>query len=144
MTIGNEVTIISDEMFASCTNLVYLKIGENVKRIGREAFSNNTNLKTFICHTTTPPVCDSNALTDINKWECKLHVPKQSIDSYKTAQQWKDFLFTEDVADINNLNNDPPNVIHCYNLNGQTTSTFSHGVNIIITSDGKTKKIIVK
>ncbi len=144
VTIGNEVTNISDEMFAGCSNLEYLKIGENVKRIGQKAFSNNTNLKTLICHATTPPVCDSNALTDINKWECKLHVPKQSINSYKTAQQWKDFLFTKDVTDINNVNNDSPNVIHCYNLNGQNTPTFSHGVNIIKTRDGKTKKIIVK
>ena len=45
-----------------------------------------------------PPTCDTQALDDLNKWECTLYVPKSSIDAYKAADQWKDFLY----IDINN------------------------------------------
>ena len=49
----------------------------------------------LISHTVVPPSCGTQALDDINKWNCKLLVPEKSIDAYKAADQWKEFFFVE-------------------------------------------------
>lgn len=40
-----------------------------------------------------PPTCGSQALDDINKWNCELIVPPSSIEAYQKANQWKEFFF---------------------------------------------------
>ena len=44
-----------------------------------------------------PPICSANALGDINKQTCELFVPIKSLDAYKAADQWKDFIFITGV-----------------------------------------------
>ena len=41
---------------------------------------------------TTPPTCGDYVFYDIDKSACKLKVPEASIDLYKAADQWKDFV----------------------------------------------------
>ena len=41
------------------------------------------------------PTCESGVFTGINKSNCKLIVPKNSINAYKQAPQWKEFLSIE-------------------------------------------------
>ncbi len=50
----------------------------------------------IISNAITPPFCGSPALDDINKWDCKLYVPKGSLGTYQGADQWKEFIFTEE------------------------------------------------
>ena len=97
VVIGNGVKKIGNWAFSHCTNLNYFAFGRNMKTIGEEAFSDCNNLTTIISLATTPPVCGSQALDDINKWECVLYVPGNYISTYQTAEQWKGFFFIENA-----------------------------------------------
>ena len=94
--IGDGVTSIGDWAFSGCSSLKSFSFGTNVSNIGKEAFSDCTALTQLISHATTPPTCGSHALDDINKWTCKLFVPKGCVNAYQTADQWKEFFFIED------------------------------------------------
>ena len=95
--IGNGVKSIGKWAFSGCSNLDYLIVGANVSSIGQEAFSDCSNVTTIYAHAMAPPVCEAQALEDINKWNCTLMVPNESIAEYQAAEQWKDFFFISDI-----------------------------------------------
>ena len=95
VTIPNSVTTIGSEAFSDCTNLQKVNIGNSVKTIGEFAFNKCTNITQISSEAVVPPTCESGVFTDINKSKCKLIVPKNSLDAYKQAYQWKDFSLIE-------------------------------------------------
>ena len=95
VTIPNSVTTIGSEVFIGCTNLQKVYIGNSVKAIGGYAFYNCTSITQISSEAVVPPTCESNALNSISKSKCKLIVPKNSLDAYKRAPQWKDFSLIE-------------------------------------------------
>ena len=97
VTIGNGVKSIGNWAFSGCSSLDKFSFGGNVESIGKEAFSDCTGMTQLISYAVTPPTCGAQALEDINKWECTLKVPESCKAAYQEADQWKDFLFTEDV-----------------------------------------------
>lgn len=99
----------------------------------------------LISYAATPPTCGSQALDDINKWECVLSVPQGYKTAYQQADQWKEFFFIEDTVDgINDIAVDKKEVKDVYNLNGSRINQMQQGLNIIRTQDGKTMKVWVK
>ncbi len=101
--IGDGVKSIGDWAFSGCQSLKFFAFGTKVETIGQEAFSDCTAVTEISSKAGTPPTCGSQALDDINKWECKLFVPKGSLTAYQEAEQWKEFLFAEErdfAADI--------------------------------------------
>ena len=94
--IGDGVTTIGNWAFSGCSSLKYFAFGTQVATIGQNAFSDCTALIEICSKATTPPDCGSQALDDINKWECKLYVPDNCYDAYQNAEQWKEFFFTEE------------------------------------------------
>lgn len=128
VVINNRETEISDYEFYGCSNLKSISMGNGVRRIGKYAFSGCSSMESFsfgtgmksieqeafsdcialtqlICHALVPPICETQALDDINKWECQLFVPVQSLKNYKSAIQWKEFFFIngEDFDDDYNI-----------------------------------------
>ena len=95
VTIPNSVTTIGSEAFSGCTNLQKVHIGDSVKAIGEYAFNKCTSITQISSEAVVPPTCESGVFTDINKSKCKLIVPKNSLDAYKQADQWKDFFLIE-------------------------------------------------
>ena len=95
VTIGNSVTTISNYTFIGCTNLQKVHIGKSVKAIGEDAFSSCINITQISSEAVVPPTCEIGVFTYINKSKCKLIVPKNSLDAYKQAYQWKDFSLIE-------------------------------------------------
>ena len=95
VNIPNSVTTIGGWAFSNCTNLQKVNIGNSVKTIGIAAFNNCTSITQISSEAVVPPTCESNVFDDINKSKCKLIVPKNSLDAYKQAYQWKDFLLIE-------------------------------------------------
>ena len=87
--------IIAHEAFSGCTNLQKVYIGYSVKAIGKYAFNKCTSITQISSEAVVPPTCDLNVFADIKKWNCKLIVPKNSLDAYKRAPQWKDFSLIE-------------------------------------------------
>ena len=139
--VSDAETTIYDNEFYGCTNLQNVYIGDNVKRIGKWAFSGCSSLKNFTfgsglqsigqeafsdCFNITqisseavvPPTCDINALDDINKWNCKLFVPKTNIDAYKQAAQWKEFFFIEGTTGITNTVYNKAELADVYTIDG--------------------------
>ena len=96
VTIPNSVTRIGSEAFSDCTNLQKVNIGNSVKTIGEFAFNKCTNITQISSEAVVPPTCESGVFFYINTSKCKLIVPKNSLDAYKQAYQWEDFLLIEE------------------------------------------------
>ena len=75
VSIGDGVETIGNWAFSGCSSLNYFAFGSKVKTIGKEAFSDCTAMTKLISRAVTPPTCGSQALDDINKWNCTLSVP---------------------------------------------------------------------
>ncbi len=97
VTMGDGVKKIGNWAFSGCSNLDYFNFGSGMQSIGDEAFSDCTNLTMLISYAQVPPTCGSMSLDDINKWECVLKIPQNSLSAYQAADQWKEFFFIEDV-----------------------------------------------
>ncbi|MDE5785474.1 MAG: leucine-rich repeat protein, partial [Duncaniella sp.] len=93
--IGDRVMSIDDYAFAGCSSISRFSFGRSVKAIGQEAFSDCIAMKNLYAEPVSPPICGSQALDDINRWECTLHVKSQSKEAYASAPQWKEFLFVD-------------------------------------------------
>ena len=100
VTIGNGVKSIGNYAFSGCSSLAGFSFGSSMESIGTEAFSDCTNLTSITSHAAVPPNCGTQALDDINKWNCVLGVPLGNAAAYYAADQWKEFFFIEDVVEV--------------------------------------------
>lgn len=100
---GNGITSIGQRAFSGCSALKTYSSGSKVESIGAEAFSDCTALTSFTSYATVPPTCGTQALDDINKWDCVLHVPSESIDDYQAAAQWKEFFYIDEASGIEDI-----------------------------------------
>lgn len=91
--LGDGIESIGNYAFSGCSALESFTFGNSLATIGNEAFSDCTAMVRLVSKTEVPPVCGSQALDDINKWTCELFVPQNSLEAYKTAEQWKEFFF---------------------------------------------------
>lgn len=146
--IGDGVTSIGDWAFSGCANLDYFAFGSNVKTIGKEAFSDCTAVTKLISHAQTPPVCGTQALDDINKWNCTLNVPVGYLSAYQAADQWKDFFFIEEknldgIATLK-AKDVSTDVRAIYDAAGRKQNKLQRGVNVLLMKDGSQRKVLVK
>ena len=81
---------------SGCSSLLYFAFGTQVANIGEEAFSDCAAMVEVISKAQNPPICGSQALDDINKFECKLYVPDGCMAVYTDADQWKEFFFKDE------------------------------------------------
>ena len=100
--VGDGVEKIGRWAFSGCLNLTDFVFGSNLEEIGEEAFSDCTGLVQITGRAVLPPVCGDQALDDINKWTCKLYVPTVNLEAYKSAPQWKEFMFVEELVTTDN------------------------------------------
>ena len=91
VTIGNSVTTIGKHAFQQCWNLTSVTIGNSVTSIGTDAFWECPRLTSLTCEAITPPTLGYEVFYKVNK-SIPLYVPAQSVDLYKAADQWKEFL----------------------------------------------------
>ena len=151
--IGDSVTTIGDWAFSGCSSLDYFSFGSSVESIGKEAFSDCTAMTSLISKAETPPICGSQALDDINKWECTLMVPDGYVAAYQAAPQWKEFFFVEvDPDGIKEIKNESLTPALSkgegvwYSLDGRkmVNGKLPRGINIIRYADGTSKKVLIK
>lgn len=146
VSIGDGVSIIGNRAFSGCSSLKSFVFGSNVQTIGVEAFSDCTSISEIDSKSSTPPYCGSQALDDINKWECKLIVPKGCLTKYKAANQWKDFFFIEENPNETGIQSILfyNNTKEIHSLNGEKLQIPFKGINIIKMKDGTVKKVLMK
>ena len=119
VVIGDGVETIGNYAFSGCSSLKSFAFGSKVQTIGEEAFSDCTAMTSLTSHNPVPPTCGTQALDDINKWDCTLYVPKASIDTYKAAPQWKEFFFYgEAPLGIDDINGELPGGIEIETVGG--------------------------
>ena len=144
VSMGDGIDTIGKYAFSGCSALESFSFGTGLKSIGDEAFSDCTGMKKLVSKTAVPPVCGPQALDDINKWECTLYVPQESLDAYKSAAQWKEFFFLETgIKDVPNTSSSATESAR-YSTDGTRIASQQKGINIIRMSDGTVKKVLVK
>ena len=92
VTIGNEVTAISDYAFMNCTNLQELRLGKSVRIIGVDAFKNCPKLSYIYSPNIFPPHNCPTVFDKSIKQTCKVTVPKGQKWNYSRQLEWNEFL----------------------------------------------------
>jgi len=117
--ISDAETTIYDKEFYGCNNLKNVSFGKGLESIGANAFIGCGNVKQITSEAAMPPRCFGNVFEEINTKECKLIVPKNSVDAYKKADGWKEFFLIEGITTgiINNIYNKTENV-DVYTIDG--------------------------
>jgi len=118
-TVPNGVTAIGNRAFFGCAGLTSITIPNSVKTIGNEAFSGCTGLTSIIipdgvatigegalpsvasiiCLNVTPPKIGGSG----GGGETCLHVRQGSINAYRKANYWKDFICINAITEFDTL-----------------------------------------
>lgn len=130
--------------FYECENLTEVEFGEEVKFLGINAFYGCRQMKAIMCYAWNPPICGENTFGEINKETCKLYVPDGTLELYRNADVWKDFVNILEISSLGVealVEDDTP--IEYYELNGIKVNNPSNGV-FIMKQGTKANKVIVK
>lgn len=99
--IPENVTKIGTGAFSFCSALTNVVIGKKVSEIGDFAFQNCTALNKVISYAIEPPACKQyDPFDGDDKGKCVLEVPDKSVEKYKTADVWKEFMNISGVESI--------------------------------------------
>ena len=99
IVIPNSVTSIESYTFSSCSNLTDVVIGSSVNVIGYSAFSGCSALNSITCLAITPPTLYANIVSAATYENATLYVPQESVEAYKAASYWKNFLNIEPIQE---------------------------------------------
>ena len=150
VTIPNSVTKIGNKAFMSCINLISVTIGSSVTEIGNWTFYECTGLTEITSLNPEPPICGyyvfySYFIGSSISTNCTLYVPTGSKNAYASANVWKDFTnIIELPTGIDKINASQAIEVARYDLHGRLLTDPTPGINIVIYSDGTTRKEFVK
>lgn len=102
LVIPQEVTKISHGVFYFCKSIKTLHIHKNVTNIGSGCFGYCTGLRRITCEASEPPALGSRVFDEVDK-SIPLYVPLESINKYKSADQWKDFYNIQSIEDVESI-----------------------------------------
>ena len=158
VTVGDNIEKIDEMAFGACLSLNYFHMGSSIKVMGSGVFSDCAAIATFISTAVVPPTCSTKygqdtfgGINGIDKNMCELFVPKESINLYKAAEQWKEFFFISEYDGVDDVSVDTLDALYeVYNLQGVrvgsgmreaevTTDALPHGVYILVSPQGRKK-----
>ena len=110
VVVGDGVKEIGDQAFGTCTSLTRVSLGEAVEAIGSQCFGSCMLLTDVTCKAVTPPVLGSKNVFAAGVYKkSTLSVPLYSVEAYKNASFWSQFVNVEPIASayaIGDLNRD--------------------------------------
>lgn len=98
ITIGNGITNIESQIFSNCTSLTSIEIPSSITTIEYGAFYNNPGLTSIYLLGKTPPTVVSGNFTEKHYANITLYVPAGTLETYRNADTWKNFLNIQEVA----------------------------------------------
>ena len=150
VTIPNAVISIGYGAFSDCSGLTSVTIGNSVTSIGEIAFYGCSGLTKLVSLAIEPPVCGYQVFEGVDKTACRLLVPEESINKYKTADKWEEFLYIS-YNGVDDVSVDTQDAVYeVYNLQGVrvgsgmreaeiTADALPHGVYILVSPQGRKK-----
>lgn len=121
LTFSSEVLTIPTNAFRGCNRLTSVIIPPAVNTIRSNAFKGCSGLKEIYSLSKVPPTCSSyGVFTGVNKDECNLKVPTGTIEAYRSAREWQDFLMIieTEYSAIEEVTTDSNDDHDIYNLQG--------------------------
>lgn len=122
--LSEKITEIPEAAFANCSKLVSVQLPARLETIGKQAFTStalttvtipatvkniydfafiSSPLETINAMPTWPPLCVYNVFANgVNRTiydNCRLMVPKGSLEDYKAADVWKEFFSIEEMGE---------------------------------------------
>lgn len=106
--INYSVSSITDSAFFACAGLTSVILPNSITSIGNNGFSGCIGLTSFTSQATTPPTLGNNVFEGFNNNGIQsesdgvierivpLYVPQESVDLYRSSDQWQEF----DVQEI--------------------------------------------
>ena len=150
VTIPNAVISIGYGAFSDCSGLTSVTIGNSVTSIGEIAFYGCSGLTKLVSLAIEPPVCGYQVFEGVDKTACRLLVPEESINKYKTADKWEEFLYIS-YNGVDDVSVDTQDAVYeVYNLQGVrvgsgmreaevTADALPHCVYILLSPQGRKK-----
>lgn len=150
VTIPNSVTSIGYGAFSDCSGLTSVTIGNSVTSIGEIAFYGCSELTKLVSLAVAPPSCGYQVFEGVDKTACRLLVPEESINKYKTADKWEEFLYIS-YNGVDDVSVDTQDAVYeVYNLQGVrvgsgmreaeiTADALPHGIYILVSPQGRKK-----
>lgn len=105
---GSSMTVVPAGSLMYCDALETAEIPDGIKSIGEQAFSGCTSLRTITNRNVVPPVCVRDAFMGVSTDLCELYVPAESLEAYREAGGWKDFLSIKGLNGVGETMADTP------------------------------------
>lgn len=90
--IPESIRAIDAMSFYECYRLEKITFHADIESIGDNAFYYCEKLKSVYCKRVTPPVLGLNVFDNFDNGDkpigCRFYVPKESVEAYKTAENW--------------------------------------------------------
>jgi len=142
------IKVIPMATFNDCYSLKEVELPSTIVNIKEKTFDNCVSLTLLKCNAIIPPVCETE-FANVDKFNCKIVVPDESVQAYKNSSGWNKFFNIVGINDYisgissikrNEQNNEPS----IYMIDGRKIEKLGKGINIVVLSDGTFKKVILK
>ena len=92
LSIPESITGIDGETFSNCKFIETLVIPSTLSVIGNNAFSGCSGLSSIVSRAEIPPQLATSVFNGVPKDSFTLEVPESSVNDYKYASGWKEFV----------------------------------------------------
>ncbi len=146
LTLPNSITSIGDYAFYSCRGLTELTLSNSLTSIGKYAFKGCIGLEKITSLAEIPPMCGRKVFDGVNKTNCELIVPEESVAAYTQAEVWNEFSNIRGFSGVDVTEADGNTIIAIGNqieIIGDFTSVEVYGINGALIYKGKDNVVTV-